>query len=147
MRRGALASLLLAAVLGACGRPGAPAGMAEGRSAGPVALGRPARQAPVAPRGFLGVLLAGESVDVAAEAAGRLRAVAVRAGDVVEQGALLASLDAQVAGQDLEAARAVLSQAQIDEEKSRIALADAEGKLSRRQSFPEAFPKEELISA
>jgi RND family efflux transporter MFP subunit len=142
--------LLAAAVLGACGPSGAPPRATERRPAAPAAA-RPSPPAtPVAgerAQGFLGVLLAGESVDVAAEVAGRLRAVVVRAGDAVPRGALLASLDAQVAGQDLEAARAVLSQAQIDEEKSRIALADAEGKLSRRQSFPEAFPKEELISA
>ncbi|HSC20910.1 MAG TPA: efflux RND transporter periplasmic adaptor subunit [Solirubrobacterales bacterium] len=155
--RGALGSVLLAAaVLGACGPSGATPRARE-RVAAPVAAarpagiptGRPARPAAAAqaPQGFLGVLVAGESVDVGAEVAGRLRSVGVRAGDVVARGALLASLDAQVAGQDLEAARAVLSQAQIDEEKSRIALADAEGKLSRRQSFPEAFPKEELISA
>ncbi len=156
MRRGALASALVAgAVLGACGRTNIPPRAAEPPVAAPAAAAPTAEPVPPAraavsdnsPPGFLGVLLAGESADVAAEATGRLRAVAVRAGDAVAEGALLASVDTQVAGQDLEAARAVLRQAQIDEEKARIALADAEGKLSRRQSFPEAFPKEELISA
>ena len=150
-RLGALGPLLLAgAALAACGPSGAPPRARERRAAAPAAQpAEPARPAAgsQAPQGFLGVLVAGESVDVAPEVAGRLRSVEVRAGDAVARGALLASLDTQVAGQDLEASRAVLSQAQIDEEKARIALADAEGKLSRRQSFPEAFPKEELISA
>lgn len=97
-------------------------------------------------QGFLGVLLAREAIDLAAEAPGRLTAVHVRAGDPVARGTLIASLDTQTLRQDLEVGRAVMRQIQIEEEKSRIALADAEGRLARRQSFPEAFPKEEILA-
>jgi membrane fusion protein (multidrug efflux system) len=138
--------------LGACGVTGENQRTGAGRPAAAAATslaGEPARPAGAAeePRGFLGVLVARQSVDVAAETSGRLRAIEVRAGDVVARGALLASVDTQVAGQDLEAARAVLRQAEVEEEKSRISLADAKGRLARRQSFPEAFPKEEIIGA
>ena len=98
-------------------------------------------------QGFLGVLLASQAADVAAETSGRLMSVDVRAGDVVSRGTRIATVDTQIVGQDLEAARAVLRQAQVEEKKSVISLADAEGRLARRQSFPEAFPKEEILAA
>jgi RND family efflux transporter MFP subunit len=141
-----VALCLSLAACGGGGRP-VPAGEPAPRAAA-APPGNPAKPAAGEDRqGYLGVLLAREAVDVAAETAGRLTSVDVRAGDVVERGALVATLDTQLAGQDLEAARAVLRQAQIEEEKSAIALADAEGRLARRQSFPEAFPKEEILAA
>lgn len=148
-RSAAAAFCFLLSTLLACDPAGAPRQATGPRPAAvPAAVAEPERSTTAGEEpGFLGVLLARESVDVAAEAAGRLTAVAVRAGDVVARGALVASLDTAIVGEDLAAARTVLREAEIEEEKSRIALADAEGKLARRNSFPEAFPKEELISA
>jgi multidrug efflux pump subunit AcrA (membrane-fusion protein) len=84
--RAATFCFLLLTVL-SCDLADAPRKVTVKKPAGPAPAAGPAEPerstAAGEEPGFLGVLLARESVDVAAEAAGRLTAVAVRAGDVV----------------------------------------------------------------
>src|SRR3954453_19337721 len=76
----------------------------------------PAAASPApAPRpGWLGVLVARESVDVKADSQGGLQTVRVSIGDHVRKGDPIAILDTSLAIQDLAMARSVLLGAQVD---------------------------------
>lgn len=85
-------------------------------------------------RGYLAVLVAGESVEVTAPAPGRLVALPVDVGQEVERGQLLARLDDPQARQELPIAQAALASARADVHKQRLLLAAAEERLVRRTS-------------
>jgi multidrug efflux pump subunit AcrA (membrane-fusion protein) len=99
-------------------------------------LTSPARRAPDRqPRaaGFVGVLLAGESVDIEPRSEGRIDEVLVKPGDRVLRGAPIARLDV----------RAIVHQLAI----ARAALAGASHRYTRRRLVPEAVPAEEIDTA
>ncbi|HET9228665.1 MAG TPA: efflux RND transporter periplasmic adaptor subunit [Thermoanaerobaculia bacterium] len=97
--------------------------------------------------GFLGVVLPRQSVDVAPEIAGRIEQIHVREGDPVRRGQTVAVLALSEIRQEVEMAEASLRAIEADVSRSRLELSDADNRLSRRQSFPEAFPEEELRQA
>lgn len=97
--------------------------------------------------GFLGVVLPRQSVDVAPEIAGRVEQIYVREGDPVRRGQTVAVLGLAEIRQEVEMAEANLRATEAEVARSRLELADADNRLSRRQSFPEAFPEEEMRQA
>jgi RND family efflux transporter MFP subunit len=111
------------------------------RGAFPVIGAEDAPKLAVAPRAaaaedrFLGVILARESVDVAARHEGRITAVHVRIGDSVPQGGHIASLDVRTLGLDLDMAAADLRVAQAERDKAGVELAQAEERLERKQKL------------
>ncbi|HEX6836705.1 MAG TPA: efflux RND transporter periplasmic adaptor subunit [Polyangia bacterium] len=85
-----------------------------------------------APEGFVGIVVAPETVDVTTQLEARIRSIDVRLGDHVKAGALLAKLDTRSARHDLEMARAELVAARTERERAGIELAEAAEKLERR---------------
>lgn len=143
--------LALLVIAGGCRReastaepPAAPAAPAV-----PVAAAVPGA-APVTaaePAGFLGVILPRQTIDVSAQAGGRIAAILVRPGDEVRLGQPLARLDPEALRHDLERSAAALRLAQSDESRAALDLADAESRQRRRLAIPESFSKEDLASA
>lgn len=97
--------------------------------------------------GFLGVVVTREAVDVAAESSGRVESVAVRVGDRVSRGDVLAQLDTRELQQDLGMARASLTAARAEVTRVRSQVQEAETRYRRRSDLPDIFSKEELESA
>jgi RND family efflux transporter MFP subunit len=96
---------------------------------------------------FLGVILARDSVDVAARYEGRITAVHVRIGDSLPQGGRIASLDVRTLRLDLDMAAADLKVAQAERDKAGVELAQAEERLVRRQKLSaEALASAEELS-
>jgi RND family efflux transporter MFP subunit len=104
----------------------------------PAAPARPIR------KGWIGVVVARESVDVTAEAPGRLQGVHVQIGDRVRRGDPIASLDTRLITQDLEMARSGLRASEADERRASDELAEAKARNDRRQANPDFFSKEDL---
>ena len=105
-------------------------------AAAPVESVQPAAALPVtSTRGFLGVLVAGESVDVAARTDGVLTDVRVRLGDRVAQDGVVATIDDQPLRDDLAMARATLAAAQAEERRARIELTEAQERRQRWDSI------------
>jgi RND family efflux transporter MFP subunit len=107
----------------------------------------PAPSAPPERKGWIGVLVARESVDVTAESPGRVLAVHVQIGDRVRRGDRIATLDTRVMAQDLEMARSSLQAAEAEERRSSDELAEAKARSERRQENPDFFSKEDLAEA
>lgn len=84
---------------------------------------------------FLGVIVARESVDLAARHEGRVTAVHVRIGDSVPQGGPIASLDVRTLRLDLDMAAAELKVAQAERDKAGVELAQTEERLARKQKL------------
>jgi RND family efflux transporter MFP subunit len=109
--------------------------------------------APVAPAsaparpGWIGVVVARQSVDVKSDSQGRLLAMHVSIGDRVRKGDPIATLDTSLATQDLEMARSQLRSAEIDERRSGDEMNEAQARNDRRQKNPDFFPKEDLAQA
>lgn len=149
------APLLLAVALLAGGCGGRDT--AEGEPAPPPAAAAPAMPETSAPasvptgsperKGWIGVLVARESVDVTAESPGRVLAVHVQIGDRVRRGDRIATLDTRVVAQDLEMARSSLRAAEAEERRSADELAEAKARNERRQGNPDFFSKEDLAEA
>ncbi|HWN44771.1 MAG TPA: efflux RND transporter periplasmic adaptor subunit [Thermoanaerobaculia bacterium] len=97
--------------------------------------------------GFLGVVLPRQSVDVAPEIAGRIEQIHVREGDRVRRGQTVAVLGLAEIQQEVTMTEANLRAVEAEVSRSRLELADADNRLSRRLSFPEAFPQEEMRQA
>jgi RND family efflux transporter MFP subunit len=116
------------------------------RPAAPAAPGSPA-PAPAPRQGWIGVLVARESVDVKADSPGRLRSMHVSIGDAVKRGDPIATLDTSLATQDLEMARAALRGSQADEHRAADEMAEALARNERRQKNPDFFSKEDLAQA
>jgi len=143
--------LLLAPLLSGCGgrddqeSPEGPT--AEASPAPP--LPAPAAPPAAAPqrKGWLGVILSSESVDVTADSQGRLSAVYVEIGQAVRKGDRLASLDPRIVAQDLEMARSALRASEADAGRAAAELSEAEARWERRRKNPEIFSKEDLSEA
>ena len=103
----------------------------------------------VAPRDFVaaveasGVVRPGESVDISAEVVGRLLEVAVRPGDPVEPGQIVALIDDATQQPIVEEQRAILREARTALEGARIEEEDAAREHERSQELH----KEGVVSA
>lgn len=84
-----------------------------------------------APRGYIGVVIAGEVADVAARTSGLVMSVGVRLGDRVERGGTIATIDDRALRDDLEIARASLAAAQADRERTALELDAARERRQR----------------
>jgi RND family efflux transporter MFP subunit len=128
---------------GAAVDPGAETAPAPLPSAAP-----PVEPTPVASRptrkGWIGVVVAREMVDVTADSNGRLLSVAVEIGDRVRRGDRIASLDTSLVAQDLEMARSSLRASEADQKRAADELAEARARHERRQANPDFFSKEDL---
>jgi RND family efflux transporter MFP subunit len=145
-------ALALGLLLAGCGDregaavdPGAETAAAPLPSAAPPPATAPA---PVAARpvrkGWIGVVVAREMVDVTADSNGRLLSVAVEIGDRVRRGDRIASLDTSLIAQDLEMARSSLRASEADQKRAADELAEARARNERRQANPDFFSKEDL---
>ena len=147
-----ICAILLLLALPGCDRreavqeiPPAPAGRPALRPASsPATAAAPASQER---QGWLGVVVARESVDVTAESQGRLRAVHVAIGDRVRRGDSIATLDTSLAAQDLEMARSALRGSEADEKRATDEMAEAIARNDRRQKNPDFFSKEDLAES
>jgi RND family efflux transporter MFP subunit len=86
---------------------------------------------------FLGVVLATESVEVAARFAGRVKAVHVRMGDRVAQGDRLATLDTVALRQELRMADAAAAAIASEADRQRLAVSEAGQQLARSRALAE----------
>jgi RND family efflux transporter MFP subunit len=144
-----LIAIALLAMAGCNGREAVqeiPTATAE-RPAPQPASAPPPSPAPQERQGWLGVIVARESVDVTAESQGRLRAVHVAIGDRVRKGDPIATLDTSLAQQDLEMARSALRGAEADEKRAADEMAEAKARNDRRQQNPDFFSKEDLAES
>jgi RND family efflux transporter MFP subunit len=139
---------LLAGVADGCGDRAPSGPPPEPQAASEPSLGaQPPRPAPAARKGWVGVIISRESVDVTAESPGRLSAVYVQIGDTVHPGDRIASLDTRLAQQDLEMARSSLRAAEADAERAEAEMKEARARHERRQANPDFFSKEDLAEA
>lgn len=100
----------------------------------PPSVAIPSRVSAPAPRDYLGVVLSGESVELAPKTEGRLQSVLVKSGQHVARGAVVAELDVSSLKHALSVAQA--------------ALADAQQRLSRRTRLAAGvLSQEELANA
>jgi len=147
VRRAAL-QLVFATWLAGCGDAGPPAASAPALDAGAHAeIAK--RDARSADRGFVGVIVAEQSVDVAPRFEGRVARVAVRAGDRVEAGDLVAEMDPAPLREDLRAAEAAqrasaaaLRQAEVDVAEARRRL-----ELEKQSVAAGTSPRQNLEAA
>ncbi len=100
-----------------------------------------------AQKGWIGVLLPLESVDVAAQTAGRLERVTVRPGDRVRGGDLLARVDTSLAEQDLRRAEAALRVAQAELTRARTRAEQERSRFERRARASDVLSREEVDAA
>lgn len=94
--------------------------------------------------GWIGVILPLEAVDVAAQTAGRLDTVTVRAGDRVDAAAPLGRIDARGVQQDHRIASAELEMAEADRARALTRTAQEKARLERRSTNTELWSEEEL---
>jgi RND family efflux transporter MFP subunit len=131
-----------------CGDRGNPPAPPE--EAAPIVQTAPPPSAPAvvasqpARKGWIGVVVARETVDVTADSTGRLLSVAVEIGDRVRRGDPIASLDTSLVAQDLEMARSSLRASEADQKRAADELAEARARNERRQANPDFFSKEDL---
>ncbi|MBN8233374.1 efflux RND transporter periplasmic adaptor subunit [Corallococcus macrosporus] len=83
---------------------------------------------------WLGVVIAEESVDLAASREGRVANIRVQVGDAVKQGEVVATLDVTAAQQELAVAEAELLSSRAELRTSQLALDEARERLVRRDS-------------
>ena len=102
-------------------------------------------------KGFLGVIVAHETVDLVPKAPGRIKELLVRLGDKVQRDAVVATMDAAAARQELAMAEASLRASEAEFEKATLEASQASERARRRE--PEAangqhlFSKEEVSDA
>jgi RND family efflux transporter MFP subunit len=133
MRRAAVvaAALLSTALWAMRPRPARPAA--------PAAIGAPTAIEPVtaAPlagdSGFIGVIVAGESAEVAPSTPARVLRVAVRIGEAVARGGTLAELDRRALRADQAMAEAALAAAAAQRDKARVEADYAAMRLAQQQ--------------
>lgn len=111
---------LVLALCAACGAASTP--LRREAPASPPAPVRAEASPAVAGEGFVGVVAAGEVVDLAARAPGVVSEVHVRVGDRVVAGQAVATLDAGPARDDLRAAQADLGASEAELARARVDL-------------------------
>ena len=119
-----------------------PSDLATRPTAGEAGTAEEPEPAGTEPECYLGVALARQASDVAAEVDGILEEVRVRVGDRVERGALIARLDTVMLRQQLESAQASLERAQAQTRRMEVAAEESEQQNLRRQ----ALDREGLLS-
>jgi len=113
-------------LLAACGAPTAPAPQARDTPVTPrVALADAAES-----RGYVGVITAAESVDIAPRFQGVVATVLVRAGDVVQANQVVAEMDRKSMQEELRAAEAALGAAIAANRQAEVDVEAARGKLT-----------------
>ena len=98
------------------------------------------------PSRWVGVVLPLEAVDVAAQTAGRLEQVAVRAGQAVEAAAVLARIDSRNALQEKRIAEAELRVAEAELARATARHRQETSRYERRSTAAELWSEEELSS-
>lgn len=88
--------------------------------------------------GFLGVVIAGESVDVAARMSGLVTAVRVRLGDEVAQDGIIATLDEKPLRSELAITQAALRAAVSAVQKTSLEVEEAKDRLARWERTAQA---------
>ena len=152
MRAPVLAAVAAVAVVGlsafGCNAPVDPVEAAapaatRGRHVSAEAMARGGSVA-AADKGFIGVIVAHESVDIVPKAGGRIKELLVRLGDKVTRDQVVARLDAEAARQDLHMAEASLHAAEAEVDKATVEASQAHERAERRS--PEAAHGEHLFS-
>ncbi|MFH1130022.1 MAG: efflux RND transporter periplasmic adaptor subunit [Pseudomonadota bacterium] len=105
------------------------------------------RSASLADVGFVGVIIALENIDVAAEIEGKIDSVVVRLGDYVKKGNRIATLDSKSAGLELAGIVASLQAAQSEYQKSKSKAIDAANRFQRREASAKTLSAEELSNS
>jgi macrolide-specific efflux system membrane fusion protein len=93
-----------------------------------------------------GKVEAAKTVDVGAQASGQIKRLAVKLGDRVEKGNLLAEIDPSVSQNDLDEAQMSIEGLQAQATIKQLALAEAKAELARQQTMMsgDATPRKEL---
>lgn len=134
-----LATLLLAG----CGGPAAapPAEEAAAQAAPRIAEAAVAREEPA--KGYVGVVVAAETVDLASELRGRLVQVSVRPGERVGKGMAVATIEPLDLTEQLVSAEAAVQMARSGVSQAQTALRLAQERVTRVSAAPEVFSEEE----
>jgi RND family efflux transporter MFP subunit len=99
------------------------------------------------PECYLGVVIAREAVDVAAEMEGAVKEMRVRVGDAVERGAEIAALDTVTLRHQLAIERANLASAEAQERRHAIDASQSAQEHQRRLALEGVLSKEEEEAA
>ncbi|WP_428263306.1 efflux RND transporter periplasmic adaptor subunit [Haliangium sp.] len=150
-------ALALALAVGGCGEPEQAASEAARADGGPA---QPAATVTATgERGYVAVITAREATDVAAELAGRVKAVHVTLGDHIDAGQLMAELDDRpvrealtIAQANQRAARAALDQARVEVDEAARRLETeralmARGTTSQAELDNATFAHEKALAA
>jgi RND family efflux transporter MFP subunit len=95
---------------------------------------RSAPQSTPLERGFLGVIITDEAVDLATRIDGRVESVRVQVGSEVRKGDVVATLEAKTSQQELAIAEAELLSRRAEEQVSALSLEEAAERLRRRDA-------------
>jgi RND family efflux transporter MFP subunit len=127
----------------------APEALLDLRDVQPVPEQVPSPQAGVAEtmRCYLGVVVAGEEVDVVAETGGRVEELAVHPGDAVIRGQQLAALETARLEDQLAVERASLSTAQAQQRRVALQVDRADREHQRRLALQELISKQDVESS
>jgi RND family efflux transporter MFP subunit len=87
--------------------------------------------------GFLGMMVAPETVDVTSQLEARIAEIKVRPGDHVARGAIVARLDTRSAGHELAIAAAELAAARTARDEAKLEEAQSDERRSRREGVVE----------
>ena len=113
----------------------------------PDSLARPAQERKPVESGFVGVVLAPESVEVATTVGGRIESVNVVLGDHVSKGSLIASLDSRQLRQDIVVAEAAIRAATAERDRAVIRLEEAVTRLGRMDALGDVVSAQDRSQA
>jgi RND family efflux transporter MFP subunit len=102
---------------------------------------------PAGDAGYLGVVVALQSVELSARSDGTLERLDVHLGDHVTRGMAIARLDTRSVARDLAMAEASLRVAEADHDRLVVELRDAADRQARLKLIPELVPREQLATA
>ena len=97
--------------------------------------------------GFLGVVVALQSVELSARFDGTLERLDVHVGDHVKSGTPIARLDSRSIARDLAMAEAALRVAEADHDRLVIEFEDAAARRARLHRIPELVSREQIAAA
>jgi RND family efflux transporter MFP subunit len=120
---------------------------AQASSSAPTATVSAPKPPPAPAPDYLGVIIADQAVDVAANLDGRLADVLVRIGDRVERDTPIASLDLRALQTDLAVAKAEVKAARAAEAQAKLQLTDAQMRVERSAKLGALIPQADLDTA